>query len=228
MSRFDESVRVLLDNSTDNLNSQISAELAALDLAAAEIRKHNAVEIEKNGKAKAQRRDPEVELRPRVELLMAAVERARLQTVAALDGEISELQNDHQKKIDAKPDLDLLKLRRAENFVDGLTDDQVRRLPVELAEKQQDCGTYTINLLRARLRRMGDAEGELGTLTELSQKLRWDTPWLQTDEGAELAELRDDLASLKGSEVLYKDPRGSVTARVEELVDYGGELLAAE
>ena len=35
MSRFDESVRVLLDNSTDNLNSQISAELAALDLAAA-------------------------------------------------------------------------------------------------------------------------------------------------------------------------------------------------
>ena len=226
MKAHHEVLRVLFDNQTDNLSVQISQAIAGIEAEAAQIRTEN-TEIRKRDGKTAQQRVPQEELQPKVDLLKGAIGKAVSDTIAAIDGEIAELRSDHEADRDRHPERELALIRRAENHVRGLSDEEIRGMPRKLAESGANTDSYALNELRSRLRGMG-ATPDLDTLEEISAAQNFERPWLQTPEAAEMAHYREQLATLKGGQVLFRGgpEHGEAVIDVDDIVDWSGELDA--
>ena len=226
MKALDEILRVLYDAQGDNLSTQVSAAVKGIEAEAAAIRAENAEAVKRDGKT-AQQRVPQEELQPKVDLLKGAIGKAVSDTIAAIDGEIEELRSDHEAARDRHPERELAEIRRAENHVRGLTDDQIRALPRTLAESDVHADSYQLNEVRARLRALG-AIPELDTLNEVSALRHFEKPWLQTPEAAEMAHYREQLQAVQGGQVLYRGgpEHGEAVIDVADIIDWTGELDA--
>ena len=197
---------------TDHLNSQILAAIHETDAEAAKIRE--------NGGA------PALDLKEKVDMLRTSVIRARLETIAAIDGEIDSIRATWEKNRDRNPDRELARIRRAENEINALTDAECADLALRYSADAEDLGPAALNALRARLR-MSGAEAEMDVLTDAIHDRRDDRPWISGDpEATKLADYRDKLDSLTGSQVLYDGEQGTAALEFMDLIDFDGELDA--
>lgn len=213
---FNPTFRVLYDSSSDNLNKQISAKLAELDAEAAQIR--------------AEGKSPIDELSDKVTMLKAATERARLETIAAVDLELEGLREKWQKNRDRHPDKEIAILMRAQNHIGGLSDTEANTLAIMYVSDAADLSLPELNELRARLRNTDGSEAELLSLEEGIIERRGAAPWIsESPDASRIADYRDLLGKLNGSEVLLSDgDQGRVPVHLDDLIDWDGELEAAE
>lgn len=207
---FDPTFRVLIESSTDNLNTQIVAELHKLDEKAAEIR-------ERGG-------SPQGELAGEVAALRSSIERATLATVQAINGELDAVRQVWEKARDKNPTAELAAFMRAQSRIRGLSDAEAAKLAVDYANEQADLSLPELNELRGRLRQTG-AEAEMLALGDAVEARRGAEPWISQDpEAASLVDYRDKLSGLRGGQVLYDGDQGQAVFEVADLVDYSGEL----
>ena len=212
---FNETFRVLFDSSKQNLNKQIAAKLLELDAEAAELR--------------AEKRSPVDELKPKVDALKIAVESARARTVAALDGELEGIREKWEKDRDRHPERELAQIRRAENSFKGLNSAGVKDLAMAYINDQADLSLYELNELRSRLRSAPDLQAEAMSLEDVIIERRGGAPWISdSPEVSELADYRDRLTELRGSQVLYDGDQGQAVFNIDDLIDWNQELETVE
>lgn len=217
---FHEVARVLLEQAPDHLNKIIAAELNKIDTEAAAIRAEDA------DKPPSEKRRPENELSDRVSRFKSSVAMARAETIAAVDAEIERARVDWQKNRDRRPDRELAEIRRAENKFKGMTDEQTRELAINYANGETTLTVPELNELRARLR-SAEALAELDGVNDTAAATNAEKPWITSSKDiAELAEYAAKLSTLKGDQVLFRDPNSptDVVVSASELVDYTGVL----
>ena len=210
---FDPTARIMLENgAASNLNRQLLAKITDIESRAAKLREEG--------------RSPSAEMRDEVEALKGSVDLARIETLSALDVDIAALEATWMKARDKNPTGELAALQRARNEVNGLADDEVSALVLAyIGDEAPDLNMPTLNELRARLRAMGEnGAAELSTLNDGIVKRRGDAPWLQSGEGAELADYKDLLSKLNSGEVLYRGDEGQFPVKLDAIIDFNGEL----
>lgn len=171
--------------------------------------------------------DPQTELSKNVDTLRSAVERGRADTISALDGEMADFRAEWEKDRDRHPERELAQIRRAENQIRGMGDDEAGELAIQFSGLEADFDLPQLNELRSRLRIAGK-DAELLMLNDGARARRSDSPWLQPEEASKLADYRGSLASLSGGEVAHESEAGSFIVDVSNLVDFSGELDSRE
>ena len=208
---FDAVTRLLIENDDKHLNKIIIEQVRKLDTQSKALRR--------------QEKSPVHELQGEVEKLKSATAQATFDTIAAADKKLASVREQWEAKRDAHPDRELASIRRAENRVNGMSDQQITDLvSLNGATELPELSLSEVNAIRARVR---DNETEFEAINGIAKALRADTPWLRENaEAADLSDYRDRLSTLDGGEVLYVNEAEGVSLHVpvDTLVDYHGEL----
>ena len=218
MIKFDATSRVLFNESGDDLNRQIRAEIEKIETEALQIRKRGG--------------SPELELKPAVDRLRAAIDVGRVETLQEIGRIHAEARADWERIRDKKPEAELAAIRRAENRFKGMGDDDIRALALNYIDGEADLSPIELNEARDRLRQ-SNILPELDGLNEAAKARRADTPWVSGDpEMSVLADYSETLAQLSGGEVLLsvegEDRPYQERIDVENLIDFAGELAKTE
>ena len=220
---FNPVLRTLLDGDPRHLNQIISRALTDIDAKASKIRTENE-QLERDGHRPGP--SPQVQLRDDVERLQTAIERARLETINAIDSEIEKAREEWTRARDRSPDAELAAIRRAENRFKGISDDQARELARTYTDGGTDLNMFELNEARARLQAQGpDGTPYLQGLNEAAAARHGDEPWKQAPAISEMVDYRGALTQLKNDEVFVStEEHGSAVLKASELIDYNGEL----
>ena len=210
---FDPISRTQFNQSDTDLNVQIQSEIGKIEAEAREIRKAGL--------------NPELELRPKVEQLKAAIEVGRFQTIEQIRTIHTEARSEWEKARDKKPDAELARIRRAENRFKGMGDDDVAALAESYTGGEADLSIVELNEIRGRLRSNG---AELDVLNLAVKERRGDSPWISKDEEmTKLADYGDTLSGFKSDEILVQSEEyGADRFRLDDLIDYEGELAGPD
>ena len=218
MIKFDATSRVLFNESGDDLNRQIRAEIEKIETEALQIRKRGG--------------SPELELKPAVDRLRAAIDVGRVETLQEIGRIHAEARADWERIRDKKPEAELAAIRRAENRFKGMGADEIRALAVDYMDGGE-LSHIELNELRARMRQIPDAGPELSVLNDAARARRDDSPWVSGDpEMMTLADYADTLGQLSGGEVLIsvegEDRPYQERVDVESIIDFHGERANSE
>jgi hypothetical protein len=209
--KFNSTFRVLFDSDPDPLNQQISAKIAAIDQAAAEIRQRGG--------------SPYDELRDTVNRLKSAVEKARIEQAALYRAQIEQARIDYEKAIVRTPSTTLLAIERAKNRIQAMTPDQAESLAMHYVSGAESLDVFTLNELRSALIRSGN-QATLESVNQAATERRTDHPWISGDpDVAQIANRADILDSLTADQVHFSDADGqSAVFHIDGLIDFENEL----
>ena len=207
--------RTLFDSVNDPMNTLVRAEIGKLEAEAREL--------------KAQGKAPALELAEQVNDLRERIAKTRAQAIAMLQESQVETRKEWEKQRDKRPDLDLAQMRRAENRIKGITDQQALEMAIDY-ENGADLDLATVNELRARLRQSGEesAAVHLETLNDVAIQRRADMPWLEDPEASAMADYAGALGQLQGGQIYYSGSEGQAVFEIADLIDFDDEMNAPE
>jgi hypothetical protein len=210
---FDPMMRGLLEQSTTSLHQQVVQRLNGLDQQASQMRKNN--------QNRQTARIPAIELAPDVEKLVSDYDVARLTTIDAINGELSDKRKASMSDRDRHPDRELAAIRRAESHVKGLSDDAVTELASSFV--MDDSATMDVPTQNEVLGRLRQAKmkAEHSEMTMAIKARRADQPWMD-EEATQLADERDTLSQLSSGEVSLADDQ--YRTKIPNLIDWHDEM----
>ena len=210
---FDPMMRGLIEASTSNLHRQVVQRLNGLDQQASQMRKNN--------QNRQTARIPAIELAPDVEKLVSDYDVARLTTIDAINGELSDKRKASMSDRDRHPDRELAAIRRAESHVKGLSDDAVTELASSFV--MDDSATMDVPTQNEVLGRLRQAKmkAEHSEMTMAIKARRADQPWMD-EEATQLADERDTLSQLSSGEVSLAADQ--YRTKIPNLIDFHGEM----
>jgi len=208
---FNETARVMFENAdrSNPVNQQVINRLNAIDATARSLRKDG--------------RSPDEikrQLADQVAELEGAVSLGYQKVVADYQEQLGQRLARMAAQRDRKAEAELLRLRRAENMVAGMSEQELAELAAAYVNDEADLDYETLNEMSRRM----DTENRMELRAAMKEKRASDRWWLDDPEAAELDTTIRDMQAAGPGKVHFEFDGAPFDAHITQLVDWEGSL----